>query len=117
MKRLVETRFEDGGTLLVEVEDDIAAVPPSGTVRRGIQPGQVSERARTGFEDAVKVVAPTAEKLIAQLRGIDQAPDLVTLQFGLRMTAAAGVVLAAAGVEANFQISMVWQRTPGAPIT
>lgn len=114
MKRLVRTELVDGGVMLVEVDDvDESAVAgmPSGRVTRGgLSATEVPQRLQTSFEAALSQISPTAEQLVAQLRNLTDGPDVVTLNFGLTMTASAGVVLASAGVTANFAVSLTWQR-------
>lgn len=121
MKHLVEVRTEAGGTLLVEVDDDGATAPipattapvPAATepVRRGLQPSQVAATTQATFEDGLRAVLPTAGTLVNLLRdGADQ-PNTITLSFGLTMNAAAGVVLASAGVQANFSVTLTWMRS------
>src|SRR5690349_15236423 len=61
MKRLVETRNEAGGILLVEVEEQGAEAvtpAPTGRVTRGLQPGQVREKTQATFEDGMRAVMP-----------------------------------------------------------
>src|ERR1700730_7908391 len=104
MKRVVETKLADDGPLMVEAGEADGVVPGPRTRGRGsVTPDAVTQKAQSTFEDAMKVVAPTAEKLIAQLHQLDRAPDQVMLQFGLSMTAHAGVVLSAS-VTGNFTV-------------
>lgn len=114
MKRLVQTQLVDGGVMLVEVEeaDESAIAATSGRVVRGMQPSDAVERVQLSFEAALNRLSPTAEQLVAQLRGLADAPDQVSLEFGLTMSANAGVVLASAGVTANFKVSLSWHRKP-----
>ena len=115
MKRLIETRTVDGGTLLVEVDEPEAPEgqrPVDRPVTRGLAPGAVSERAQLNFEEALKAVSPTAERLVASLREMTDAPNQITLSFGLSLRAGVGVVLASTEVTANFGVSMTWMRFP-----
>ncbi|MHB8575566.1 MAG: CU044_2847 family protein [Dehalococcoidia bacterium] len=114
MKRLVETKFASGGTLMVEVDEPEDAAPAR-PLTRGISaagPTQVTERTQSTFEAAMQIIAPTAEKLIEAMAAVSRTPDLLTLSFGLSMTASAGVILTSASVTGNFTVSMTWMRTP-----
>jgi hypothetical protein len=45
-------------------------------------------------------------------------PDTVKIEFGVKLTAEAGVVIAKAATEANFKLSLEWsagKRQPAAP--
>jgi hypothetical protein len=55
MGQLVEFDLNDGGTILVEVHE---MTHTSGPITRGLDGGQVTERARHTFEDAVERVEP-----------------------------------------------------------
>ena len=113
MGQLVEFGLNDGGTILVEVHEVSRAGVP---VTRGIGGGQVTERARQTFEEAVQHVEPAAQAIITQLRGMTQAPDEVQVEFGLDLHAEAGAFIAAAGATANFRISMTWRRAEPSPV-
>ena len=106
MKRLIEFPLEDGGSIVVEVDEP---EPPSGVVRAA-RPGEVVENARQSFEAAMERIRPVAGTLIAKLRGLHDPPDEVEVEFGLKMNAEAGAVLAAAGAEANYKVTLTWKR-------
>lgn len=105
MKRLVEFPLEDGGTILVEVD-----VPEeAGMVPAGLGEG-VPEKARQSFEAALDKVRPAAQTIIKKLRSLHDPPDEVEVEFGLKMSADAGALIAAAGVEANYKVTLTWKR-------
>ncbi|HEC35358.1 MAG TPA: hypothetical protein ENI39_02350 [Anaerolineae bacterium] len=107
MKRLVEFPLEDGGSILVEVEAGEAAGMVPAAATRG-----VPERAQQTFEAALEKVRPAAAAIIAKLRALHDPPDEIEVEFGLKMNAEAGAVVAAAGVEANYKVTLTWKRTP-----
>ena len=51
--------------------------------------------------------------IITRLRGMDQAPDEVQVEFGLDLHAEAGAFIAAASATANFKIVMTWRQQSG----
>jgi len=107
MGQLVECDLNDGGTILVEVHE---ATRSGGPVTRDLRGGQVTERARHTFEDAVQRVEPAAQAIITRLHSMAQAPDEVQVEFGLDLHAEAGAFIAAASATANFKIAMTWRR-------
>jgi hypothetical protein len=110
MKRLVEFSLDEGGSVLVEVDE-----PPPGSVMRGIGNGRsVVEKAGQTFEDATAAVTPAARSLIARLRSIDNPPDEVQIGFGVQLSAQSGAFIAAVAADANFTVSMTWRRRGGA---
>jgi len=107
MKRLVEFPLEDGGSILVEVEEAErpGMVPAATRSAKG-----VPEKAQQTFEAALEKVRPAAAVIIKKLRALHDQPDEVEVEFGLKMDAKAGAMLAAAGVEANYKVTLTWKR-------
>jgi hypothetical protein len=110
VKRLVEFPLEQGGSVLVEVDEAAA-----GPVTRGLgrDRSALVEEADKTFEDATATVTPAAQSLITRLRAMDNAPDEVAVQFGVQLSAQTGAFIASVAAEANFTVSMTWRR-PGA---
>jgi len=107
VKRLVEFPLEQGGSVLIEIDES-----PAGPVTRGLgkaYPALVEQADKT-FEDATATVTPAALSLIARLRGIDDPPDEVGIEFGVQLSAQAGAFIASAAGQANFVVSMTWRR-------
>ncbi len=111
MKRLIEFSLEDGESMLIEVESDDEGgglVPAS----RGMRGGpSVAEKATMSFQEAMDKVKPAAEVIIKKLRSLSDQPDEVEVEFGLKLTAEAGAVLAAAGIEANYTVKLKWIKS------
>jgi hypothetical protein len=107
MKRLVEFPLDEGGSVLVEVEE-----PPVGPVMRGIGKDRSTlvEKADKTFEDATAAVTPAARSLITRLRSIDDPPDEVGIEFGVQLSAQTGAFIASVAGQANFKVSMTWRR-------
>jgi Trypsin-co-occurring domain 1 len=103
--RLIEFPLEDGGSVLVQVND---AAP--GPVTRGLGDRSVTEQARLTFEDAISRVQPAAQSLLGRLRALADAPDEVGLEFGLELSAEAGAFIASASSTANFRVTLTWRR-------
>lgn len=107
MKQLVEFPLEDGGMILVEVDE-----PESAGKRARVARGDKTvERANQNFETAMDKVKPTANAVISKLRGLYDPPQEISVEFGLKLSAEAGVVLAAAGIEANYRVTLKWQKS------
>jgi hypothetical protein len=111
MKRLVEFPLDQGGSVVIEVDD-----PPGTPVTRGLGKAgsTLVEKSDKTFEDATAAVTPAARSLIARLRAMDDAPDEVGIEFGVQLSAQTGAFIASMGAEANFKVSMTWRRG-GAP--
>jgi hypothetical protein len=106
MKRLVEFPLADGGSLLVEI-DELDTQRGTGPVSR--LDDKIKQASLT-FEEALSKVRPAAEGIIAKMRSLSEPPDEVSVKFGLKLSAEAGAFLAAAGAEANYEVSLTWKR-------
>lgn len=107
MKRLVEFPLEQGGSVLVEIDE-----APAGPVMRGLGKDRpsVAERTDKTFEEAVTTVVPAARSLLARLRAGDDPADEISIEFGVQLSAQAGAFIASAAVGATFKVSMTWQH-------
>lgn len=112
MKQLIEFPLEDGSTMLVEVEDPVTAGRASVGPVRGAHPVEMAERAQQTFEASLEKLKPAASAIIAKLRELGDQPEQVAVEFGIKLSGTAGVVLASTGVEANFKVTLTWKRKP-----
>ena len=112
MKRLVEFPLEEGGSVLVEVDE-----LPAGPVMRGLGKDRptVAERADKTFEEATEAVVPAASSLITRLRAAADPPDEIGIEFGVQLSAQTGAFIASAAATANFRVSLTWQRQEAKP--
>jgi hypothetical protein len=106
MKRLIEFPLEGGGSIWIEVEEPD---PPGGVVHAA-RPADMLARASQTFEEALDKIKPAASVLVAKLHGLSDPPDEMAVQFGLKLNAEAGAVVAAAGAEANYTVTLTWKR-------
>ena len=128
MGRLVEFDLEDGGSVLIEVEEhegpvrpDMAPVPgapppgstPGAPATRGLPSRVIPEQSRRTFEEGVDRVMPAVANVIVRLRALADQPDEVRVDFGLDLHAEAGAFVASASASANFSVSMTWRHTVG----
>lgn len=105
MKRLIEFPFEDGSTIMVEMDE---LKVEGGVVPVSTRSGEV-EKATTTFEAAVSKIRPVAESVINTLHDIPKRPDEIELEFGLKLNGQTGIYIASVGTEANFQVRLKWK--------
>ena len=105
MKQLVEFPLQDGTSIIVEVEQ-----PEGGVVKAARSPGEVVAKAKETLEDALDKIKPAAQSIIAKLRGLQDAPDEIGVEFGIKLSAEAGAFIASAGVEANYKVTLKWSK-------
>jgi hypothetical protein len=105
VSHIVDFRLEDGGTMHVEVDEQV-----SGGVVRSARPGQVVGQAGQSLEEALDKAMPAAQALITKLRGLGSRPDEIEVVFGLKLSGELGAVLAKTGVEGNFSVKLTWKQ-------
>ncbi len=111
MTRLVEFPLDSGGTILVETDDSNAVVT------RGWrdQGARLAEQAQQSFERAIDQIRPAADALLTSLTNTAHAPDEVTVEFAIQLSAEAGAVIASLGSTANFKVALKWNRKDNTP--
>ncbi|MYW16491.1 hypothetical protein GT045_15670 [Streptomyces sp. SID486] len=104
MDGLVEFRTEDGALVVVE---DVGTRSGARLVSRGDGPAQA---ART-FEGALDGVRAAAAAALRVFRDGSLRPDSVEIEFGVRLSAEAGAVIAKGSAEGHLVVKLNW--SPG----
>ncbi|MFD4634785.1 CU044_2847 family protein [Streptomyces sp. NPDC058284] len=128
MGQFVDFAFEDGTSALVEIspvdaaggdaaedgqwEDDVP-VRPVGAGSRVIQ------RSGQLLHDAFAPLAPILSGIHARAQEMSHAPDELSIEFGVKLTAGLKIAVVSGG-EASFTVTATWntsqgQRQPSAP--
>ena len=97
---------KDGSVLLVDVGEPTSTRPV-----RGLRPAQVLEAAQQSLEDVVDNIAAPAQAIASRLAATEHV-DEVEVEFAVRLTAEAGVVVTKLVGEANFRILLHVRRSP-----
>ncbi len=105
MAEMLVLPLQDGGTVVVEVEESRA-----GPVTRGGRRGELVAEASETFEQALDRVLPALRSMAARVGEAARGPDEFTIEFGLRLNAEFGAVVAKTAGEANFSVSATWTR-------
>jgi hypothetical protein len=70
----------------------------------------VIERARVTYEQAIDNIRPAAESIIIRMRELAEPPDVIDLEFGIKLSADIGAFLASTSAEAQFTLRLTWNR-------
>jgi Trypsin-co-occurring domain 1 len=99
-------RFETGtgGALLVEVEDDSFGIERCARTEKGVV--EAVER----LDEVMAKVRPAIREVIEALREL--APDEREIEFGVKLNAELGALIAKTSVDAHFVVRLAWRR-PG----
>jgi len=110
VNRLIEFKLDDQTTVLVEADDSIPAAGQARVSTGGI----LTEKASKAFDAALAGIRPIASSVMQQVvEAVTDARE-IEVEFGFKLTADAGVILAHTGAEGHFKLSIKWVREPGA---
>jgi hypothetical protein len=105
MKHLVQFPLEEGGIIVVEIDEP----ETGGTVRAGRE--DKIEQARETLEDALNKVLPATKAVVEKVRSMAGKPDEIEVTFGVNLSTMAGAVIASASAAANFGVTVRWTGT------
>jgi hypothetical protein len=102
--RLDNEAFSQGDeVVLVEVD----ALEPG--IGRAGRPGEVAAKANKSLAAALDMIRPTANALVATISAISTRPDEVTAEFGVKLTAKAGAIIAESQSEGHITVTLTWR--------
>ncbi len=105
MKQLIEFPIDENESIWIEVETSEDEYGDEEVSCEDL-PGKAT---RT-FHEALSTVTPVAEAIIGKLSKLNENLKEIDVEFGLKMNAKAGAVVASSGIEANFKVALKWKR-------
>lgn len=112
-KELAQFKLDDGTAFLVEVDEPRTTTRGGSGVQRvaADRTGQLVLEANQTLEDALEQVKPVIATVASRLRsGLTTPADEVEVTFGLKLSAAAGVVFSSVGGEVTFEVKLKWAK-------
>ncbi|MEV6956462.1 CU044_2847 family protein [Streptomyces sp. NPDC051183] len=103
MAELVRFEGPDGTSLLIEAEDDAPGLQRISRDDDGVV--QAGRR----LQDALNEVRPAIRSVIDSVRSL--GPDEYEVEFGMKLNAESGVVIAKTAIEGHFNVKIHWSRT------
>jgi hypothetical protein len=73
------------------------------------RPGEVPEKAKEKFEEALDKVRPIVDTLFNKIKELAESPDKVEVEFGVKMNAEFGAVVASAGLGTHYTVTLTWE--------
>ena len=70
--------------------------------------GRLVERTQQSLDEVLAHARPAVTTLLRQVRGQDDAPDELEVEFGIQISLEVGAYIAAASSTANFRVTMRW---------
>ncbi len=103
-KHLVEYQLADG-PVYIEVETPAG----EGTLRVNRSGESIPEKVQTSFNEAIARLRPAADAVLQAFQGL-HTPAEIGLEFGVKFSAKAGVIIASVDSEAVFKVSLKWSN-------
>jgi hypothetical protein len=97
----------DHGAVVVEVDERDAGFE---SIKRS--PGQVINDVNQKFEDVLANVRDAAVPALKSFRDEALRPDEVEIEFGIKLNATAGAVIAKSSIEGHLVVKLKWTREP-----
>lgn len=105
MSYLVSFPLGDGSSDVLVVEADRSEAT-EGLVLASSSPGELADRAKVTFEDALRQLRPSLQRVGDLLKSL--SPDEATVEFGLSVGGETGLIVAKGTAGVNFAIRMTW---------
>jgi len=109
-----ESGDENGGTVLVEVDEEEVSLSSEGLVKVGIKEvlHNTVAVAQNTFSNAIrKAIQYNVQGLIDAIHSLPEPPSEVEINFGLKITGEAGnVAVGKAGGEVNYTVKLSWKQ-------
>jgi hypothetical protein len=102
MSQRVNFPLLSGGGIVVEVDEHDQGP------RLAAKPGEFAAQSALSFEQAVSRIGPVAQAVLEQV--VSLSPQEVEVEFGIKFSAEAGIIVARAATEGNCKISMRWKK-------
>lgn len=104
MTQLLELSVKDGAPVLFEVDE------PRPVTRSAGRTADAVIHAEASLERVLGQLGPTLRAVISQVRDSVDRPDEIEIELGVKVSADANVIIARAGGEANFRVSLRWAQ-------
>jgi hypothetical protein len=97
----------------VKVGDDIIRVELESIPIRGeveaARVEEITEQAQDAFNQAMKAARVSAERFVRMFKHLSEKPSKVEVEFGLKLDAEAGAVVAKASTGAHYKVTLCWE--------
>ena len=103
-QQIVIVSLGNGESVLVEAATELG---------EGLEPiGRSDGIGRTveTFQEAAEQLSSLASVIADRLHGLANAPEEISVEFGIKVAADASVVVARTSGEANFKVTLQWHR-------
>ncbi|XVS61859.1 CU044_2847 family protein [Actinosynnema sp. CA-299493] len=103
MAELMQMDTANDSFVLVEVDDSDPGF------QRASRQGAIIKATET-FENALDNVKNAALSALDRMTSGPRQPDSIEIEFGVKMNAEAGAIIAKTSIEGHLKVKMIWQR-------
>ena len=112
MPDLIRFPLDEQSGVLVELDSIVDSGTASDRPEIGpVSRGDVIRSATTSFDDALTHVRKAAAIALAKFSDMEIGPDAVEVEFGVKLNAEAGAVIARTGMEGHLKVKLTWGST------
>lgn len=102
-KELVKFQLEDGSSVVFESDAELSGGVTRIAKGNNLEPVVADEK----FNAVARRIKPAAQLVLDSLKELN-TPREISLEFGLKFSTKAGVIIASADSEVNFKVSVKW---------
>jgi hypothetical protein len=106
---LVRFTLERGGSVLVEVEGDEPGI------QRASRVDDLIVQAKQELEPTMDNIRALATVALERLQGLAERPDGIEVEFGVRLNAQVGAVIAKTQAEGHLKVKLAWNANSDRP--
>jgi hypothetical protein len=101
---LVQFTLPDGSSLLVEVDDQEPGI------QRASRGDDLIIQAKHSLDDALDHIQAMATLTLTKLQDLPRRPDDLEVEFGVRLNAEVGAVIAKTQAEGHLKVKLAWRK-------
>ncbi len=84
--------------------------PAPGVVRTALSSTDLAAQSEKALNAAMNTIHGMARRVSATINALSERPTKVEVEFGLKLDAQAGALVAQARTEAGFNVTLTWER-------
>ncbi len=110
-KQLVEFTLDDGASIVFETDQAELNSSMGGRelINRKAKTVDKIEKASQSLSQVAAKIRPAAETVLQALKELN-TPKEIQMEFGVKLNASTGVILASANSEVNFKVTLKWEN-------
>jgi Trypsin-co-occurring domain 1 len=84
--------------------------PGPGLKQTGFSAADLAEKSRQALDKSLGIIQAVTRRVHQLKENMPNSPDELTFQFGIKLDAEAGAMIAKSGVEASIHLTLSWKK-------